>query len=97
MNVRTLPAPTREKSSDHSDKRGGTYRETCRCEIDFRIQGLRHSVVHEHDHIGKMAVRKLIHQFEEHPNKGLQQTRAFNPFCEQSKDIIYSVGEHGVP
>ena len=28
------------KSFDHSDKHGGTYRETCRGEIDFRTQGL---------------------------------------------------------
>ena len=34
------------KSFDHSDKQGGTYRETCRGEINFRIQGLPHSVVH---------------------------------------------------
>ena len=92
MNAKTQQAPTREMSFDHSDKHGGTYRATCRCEIDFRIQGLRHSVVQEHDHFGKQAVHKLIHQFEDHPNKGLQQIRAFNPFSEQSKDMIYSMG-----
>ena len=31
---------------DHSDKHGGTYRETCG-EIDFRIQGLPDSAVCE--------------------------------------------------
>ena len=40
-------------SFDHSDKHGGTYRETCRGEIVFRIQGLTHSAVQEHDHIRK--------------------------------------------
>ena len=44
------------RSFDHSDKLGGTYRETCRCEIDFRIQGLHHSAVQEHDHIRKQTV-----------------------------------------
>ena len=55
-------------SFDHSDN-GGTYREVCRGEVDFRIQGLPHSVVQEHDHIRKEAVQKLSHQFENHPNK----------------------------
>ena len=83
-------------SVDHSDKHGGTYRETCRGEIDFRIQGLPHSVVQEHDHIRKKAVQKLIHQFENHPNKEAlredqQLKRAFNLFSEQSKEMIYSI------
>ena len=44
------------KSFDHSDEHGGTYRETCRVEIDFRIQGLLHAAVQENDHIRKQAV-----------------------------------------
>ena len=84
-------------SFDHSDKHGGTYRETCRGGIDFRIPGMTHSAVQEHDHIRKKAVQKLIHQFEHHPNKEAlqedqQQKRAFNPFSEQSKEMIYSMG-----
>ena len=89
-------------SFDHSDKHeedcdGGTYKETCRGEKDFRIQGLPHSAVQEHDHIRKEAVQKLIHQFENHPNKealqaDLKQNRAFNPFSEQTKEMIYSMG-----
>ena len=76
---------------------GGTYKETCRSEIDFSIQELHHSVVQEHDHIRKQAVQKLIHQFETHPNKetlqaDLKQNRAFNPISEQSKKMIYSMG-----
>ena len=82
---------------DHSGKHGGTYMETCRGEIDSRIQGLLHSAVQEHDHIRKQAVQKLTHQFENHPNKeamqaDLQQNRAFYPFSEQSKEMIYSMG-----
>ena len=78
-------------------KHGGMYRETCRGEIDFRIQGLPHSAVQEHDHIRKQAVQKLIHQFANHPNKealqeDLQQKRAFNPFSEKSKEMIYTMG-----
>ena len=74
------------KSIDHADKHGGTYTETCRGDIDFRIQGLPHSAVQEHDHICKKAVQKLIHQFENHPNKEA------NPFSEKSKEMIYSMG-----
>ena len=71
--------------------------ETCRCEIDFRIQGLRHSAVQEHDHIRKQAVQKLIQQFENHPNKealqeDLQKNRAFNPSSEKSQKMIYRMG-----
>ena len=82
---------------DYFDKHGGTYMETCRGEIDFRIQGLLHSAVQEHDHIRKQAVQKLTHQFENHANQealqaDLQQNGAFNPFSEQSKEMIYSMG-----
>ena len=95
VNARTLQALTRESPS--SDKHGGTYRETWRGEIDFRIQGLNHSVVQEHDHIRKQAVQKLIHQPENQPNKealheDLQQHRAYNPFSETSKEMICSMG-----
>ena len=87
-------------SFDHSDKHGGMYREICRGEIAFRIQGLPHSAVQEHDHIRKQAVQKLIHQFENHPNKealqeDLQQKSAFNPFSEvEGYDLQH--GKHGV-
>ena len=56
-------------SFDHSDTYGGTYRETCRGQKDFRIQGLLHSAVQKHGHIRKAGVKKLIHQFETHPNR----------------------------
>ena len=84
-------------SFDHSDKHGGTWRETCRGETDIRIWGLPLSAVQEHDHIRKQAAQKLIHQFENHPNKeapqeDLQQKRAFNPFSEKSKEMIHGIG-----
>ena len=85
------------KSFDYSDKHGGTYGETCRGEIDFNIQGLPQSAVQEQDHTRKEAVQKLIHQFETHPNRevlkpDMKQNHAFNPFSEQSKEMIYSMG-----
>ena len=82
---------------EHSDEHGGMFRETCRGEIDLRIQRLPHSTVQEHDHIRKQAVQKLIHQFENHANKeaikeNLQQKSAFNPFSEKLKDMVYIMG-----
>ena len=76
---------------------GEKYRETCRGEIDFRIQGLLHSTVQQQDHTRKAAVQKLIHHCATHPNRealkaDLKQNHAFNPFSEQSKDMIYSMG-----
>ena len=89
-------------SFDHSGKHretcgGGRYRETCRSEIDFRIQGLPHSTVQQQDHTRKEAVQKLFHQFETHPNRealkaDLTQNHEFNPLSEQSKEMIYSMG-----
>ena len=87
---------------DHSSKHrgtcgGGTFKETCRGEIDFRIQGLPHSTVQEQDHTSKEAVQKLIHQFETDLNRDalkadLKQNHTFNPFSELSKGMIYSMG-----
>ena len=87
---------------DHSSKHnkdcdGGLCKETCRGEFDFGIQGLLQLAVQEHDHIRKEAVKKLIHQFETHPNKealqaDLKQNRAFNQFSEESKEMIYNMG-----
>ena len=81
-------------SSKHNkDCDGGTYNESCRGEIDFRIQGLHHSRVQEHDHIRKEAVQKLIHQFETHPNKeALQADLKQNPV--EGNDLQH--GKHGV-
>ena len=97
MDARTLQA----SSSDHTEKHkencdGGAYKHIGRGEIDFRIQGLLHSAV-EHDYICKEAVQKFFHQFETHPDREALQTdldkdQAFNPFSEQSKDMIYNVG-----
>ena len=86
-----------DHSSKHNtDRDGGTYNESCRGEIDFRTEGLPQSAAQEQDHIRKQAVQKLIHQFETHPKKealqaDLKQNGAFNPFSEQSKEMIYTM------
>ena len=59
-------ASIEERASDaHSSK----CRETCSGEIDYRIQGLPFATVQQEDHTRKEAVKKLIHQFETHPNR----------------------------
>ena len=66
VDARILQASIEEKTSNaHSSK----CRETCSGEIDSRIQGLLHSTVQLEDHTRKEAVKKLIHQFETHPNR----------------------------
>ena len=51
--------------------------------------------VQQQDHTRKEAIKKLIHQFETHREAlqaDLKQNHAFNQFSEQSKEMIYSVG-----
>ena len=60
-------------------------------------KGLHHSTVQEQDHTRKEAVQKLIHQFETRSNGEAvkvdpKQNGVFNPFSEQSKEMINSMG-----
>ena len=85
-------------SFDHSDKHGGTYKETCRGGRDFRIQGLPHSAVQEHDHILKESSSEIDSPVRESPEQRSTtstlktQNRAFNPFSEKSKEMIHGMG-----
>ena len=98
MNART--APTRESPSIILTH-GGTYRETCRGEIDFGIQGLPLSAVQEHDYIRKQAVQKLIHQFENHPQRSTTRkstTKSRVQSVQREVEGFYlQHGKHGVP
>ena len=85
-----------DHSSNHRETcGGGTYNESCRGEIDFRIEGLPHPTVQEQDHTRKETVQKLIHQFETHPNRALRvdlkQNHGLNSFIEQPMEMIYSM------
>ena len=92
MDARILQALKRERASNaHSSK--------CRenCSGDYPIQGLPHSTAQEEDHTHKKAVKKLIHQFEKHPNRealkaDLRQNQAYNPSGGKSKNLIHSMG-----
>ena len=73
------------------------YRETCRGNVDYRIPGIPHSTVQKVDTDRNETVKRLIQQFENHPNrdsliKDLNKTEEFNPFSEKSKELITSMG-----
>ena len=63
-------------------------------DIDFNIPGLPHSTVKQSHGAN---VRELIQKIENHPHRhalqrDLQQSQSFNPFSQESKQMIYEVG-----
>ena len=82
----------------------GKHRETC-CrsdegnslpKFDYRNQGLLHSTVKQENYTRNEVVKKLIHQVETHPYRdalkaNLKHNQAYNPFTENSKNMIHSM------
>ena len=69
-------------------------RERVEEDMDFTIPGLPHSTVIQ---LQSANVRELIQKIENHPNRqalqrDLQQSQAFNPFSQESKQMIHEVG-----
>ena len=69
-------------------------REIIEEDIDFNIPGLPHSTVKQ---LHSASVRELIQKIENHPNRhalqrDLQQSQSFNPFSQESKQMIHEVG-----
>ena len=69
-------------------------RERIEEDMDFNIPGLPHSVVKQ---LQSTSVRELIQKIENHPNRhalqrDLQQCQSFNPFSQESKQMIHEVG-----
>ena len=63
-------------------------------DIDFNIPGLPHSTVKQ---LHGASVRQLIQKIENHPHRhalqrDLQQSQSFNPFSQESKQMIHEVG-----
>ena len=84
---------TRRKHPGESQR--CNYRETCRGNVDYRIPGIPHSIVQKEDSNRKETVKRLIQQFENHPNRDslmqdLNKLGEFNPFSEKSKELISS-------
>ena len=62
--------------------------------IDFRVPGLSHSVVKEAENF---RVQELVQRIENHPHPAalradLQQNNIYNPFTENSKEMIRELG-----
>ena len=69
-------------------------RERIEEDMDFKIPGLPHSTVKQ---LQSASVRELIEKIENHPNqhalhRDLQQSQSFNPFSQESKQMIREVG-----
>ena len=69
-------------------------RERIEEDMDFKIPGLPHSTVKQ---LQSANVRELIQKIENHPNRhalqrDLQQSQSFNPFSQESKQMIHEVG-----
>ena len=63
-------------------------------DIDFNVPGVPHSTVKQ---LHGASVRDLIQKIENHPNRhalqrDLQQSQSFNPFSQESKEMIHEVG-----
>ena len=63
-------------------------------DMDFKIPGPPHSIV---KHAQSTSVGQLIQKIENHPNRhalqrDLQQSQSFNPFSQESKQMIHEVG-----
>ena len=63
-------------------------------DINFNVPGLPHSTVKQ---LHGASVRDLIQKIENHPNRhalqrDLQQSQSFNPFSQESKEMIREVG-----
>ena len=63
-------------------------------DIDFNIPGVPHSAVKQ---LHGVSVRNLKQKIENHPNRhalqrDLQQSQSFNPFNQESKEMIHEVG-----
>ena len=65
-------------------------------EIDFRTQSIPHAAVEQDVDDRIRLIRRLAHQNKNHPNKdaliaGLQSNRSYNPFSEESKQMLQNV------
>ena len=84
-------------SSDHQSA-SRSYGETRSGNVDYRIPGIPDSAAHQQDTNRNETVKKLIQQFENHPNKeevflqDLNKTEKINTFSEKSKKLITDMG-----
>ena len=90
--LRAAPELHREITTLNTDNE--LIRERIEEDMDFKIPGLPHSTVKQ---LQSASVRELIQKIENHPNRhalqrDLQQSQSFNPFSQESKQMIHEVG-----
>ena len=91
--LRAAPEVHREITTLSTDNE--LTRERIEEDTDFKIPGLPHSTV---KHAQSTSVREFIQKIENHPNRhalqrDLQQSQSFNPFIQESKQMIQEVGK----
>ena len=97
LEARTSVDHQSKESEEYGETRSEEFEETRSGNIGFRVQGLPHSTVQEKDYVRRETVKKLIHQFETHPNResltaDLNKNQKFNLFSEILKELIRSMG-----
>ena len=89
--LRAAPEVHREITTLNTDNE--LTRERIEEDMEFKIPGLPHSTVKQ---LQSASVRELIQEIENHPNRhALQrdlQSQSFNPFSQESKQMIHEVG-----
>ena len=90
--LRAAPEVHREITTLNTDNE--LIRERTEEDMDFKIPGLPHSTVKQ---LQSASVRELIQKIENHPTRhalqrDLQQSQSFNPFSQESKQMIHEVG-----
>ena len=90
--LQDAPEVHREMTTLNTDNE--LTRERIEADMDFKIPGLPHSIVKQ---LQSASVRELVQKIENHPNRhalqrDLQQSQSFNPFSQESKQMIHEVG-----
>ena len=95
------PDQEARKSSDHQSASERSYGETRSGNVDYGIPGIPHSAVQRQDTSRRETVKKLIQQFENHPNKesfvqDLKKTEEIYTFIEKSKKFFTDMGNREI-
>ena len=92
---------TDSRKSDDRENEVHQHRENCGSDhcVDFRIPDIPHSAVEQVETNRKEQVRRLIEQFESHPNRNMllkdfEKSEEINHFSQESKDLITEIGNN---
>ena len=93
-NVALQDAPEVHRESTTLNTDNELIRERKEEDMDFKIPGLPRSTVKQ---LQSASVRELIQKIENHPDRhalqrDLQQSQSFDPFSQESKQMIHEVG-----